>query len=277
MGRTVFITGSSSGIGWATAKLFAERGWNVAATVRDQASLLPFDSAPNLLKLYLELSDENSIERSVTSALRRFGSIDVLVNNAGFGVFGPLEGITSGQFMHQLQVNVVGPAMVIQKVLPGMRQRRTGIIVNISSLAGRVAVPFQAAYHASKFALEGMSESLRYELKPHNIRVKLIEPARCKTDFASRSLQWVKHQAYEPQLTNVVNRISLDDQTAGSCAQVAETIFKAATDTSDCLRYPVGGHWFRLSHVLSPDAVWHRVVYQLLSGRTDGDCAGARG
>jgi NAD(P)-dependent dehydrogenase (short-subunit alcohol dehydrogenase family) len=271
MARTVFITGCSSGIGAATADLFAGRGWNVAATLRDPGNS-PV-SVPGQLRLYLELSDENSIATAVSSALHNFGNIDVLVNNAGYGLFGPLEGMSREQLVHQFQINVAGAASVIQKVLPSMRQRKSGIIVNISSVAGRIAVPFQSAYHASKFALEGMSESLQYELKPHGIRVKLIEPARCQTDFASRSVQWVKHNAYEPQLTNVINRISEQDRTAVSCGAVAETIFRAATDDSDRLRYPVGGELFRLTHALLPKRAWHRLMYKLIRGKRSRNSA----
>ena len=262
MARTVFITGCSSGIGQAAASLFAERGWNVAATVRDRNSSSV--SASGRLSLYLELKDENSIATAVSGALAQFGNIDVLVNNAGYGLFGPLEAISCEQFVQQLQINVVGAATVIQKVLPGMRQQKSGVIINISSVAGRIAVPFQSAYHASKFALEGMSEALRYELKSHGIRVKLIEPARCKTSFVSRSLQWAKHSAYEPQLANVINRICEEDRMADSCKSVAETIFKAATDGSDRLRYPVGGSLFRLSHAVLPDTLWKHLLYKVI-------------
>jgi NAD(P)-dependent dehydrogenase (short-subunit alcohol dehydrogenase family) len=259
MAKTVFITGASSGIGQATDKLFLARGWNVAATARDPLHL-PTETTPRRIVLRVDVNDESTIAAAVAAALQRFGSIDVLVNNAGYGIFGPLEAIPSAQLTLQLQTNVVGVAAVIRQVLPSMRQRRSGVIINVSSVAGRIAVPFQSAYHASKFALEGLSESLRFELEVHGIRVKIVEPAHFKTDFVSRSLQWVKHRAYEPYLSYVINHVSDTDRRAPSCEPVAEAIFRAAVDSSGRLRYPVKGNLFRLCHALVPDAIWQFVL-----------------
>lgn len=258
MAKTVFITGTSSGIGQATAKLFSTRGWNVAATARDPLQL-PTETATGQIVLRLEVNDENTIASAVAETLKQFGSIDVLVNNAGYGLFGPLEAITTEQLTRQLQTNVVGVAAVIRHVLPSMRQHRRGVIINVSSVAGRIAVPFQSAYHASKFALEGLSESLRFELEPHGIRVKIVEPAHFKTGFVMRS-QWVKHSAYEPYLNYVLNHVSEADRRAPSCEPVAEAIFRAATDGSNRLRYPVHGTLFRLCHATMPDSIWQRLL-----------------
>src|SRR5262249_23271707 len=182
MTQTVLITGSSSGIGRATAQLFAQRGWNVAATARNPAALAPLAHA-NLLTLPLDVTEEASIAAAVAATTARFGSLDVLVNNAGYGLFGPLEGTTAEQLEAQFRTNVFGVVAMIQQVVPLMRQRHSGTIVTISSTGGRVASPFASAYHASKFALEGLCESLRFELKPQGIRVKLVEPGHVKTGF----------------------------------------------------------------------------------------------
>jgi NAD(P)-dependent dehydrogenase (short-subunit alcohol dehydrogenase family) len=260
MPKTVLLTGCSSGIGSLAARLFAERGWNVVATARQPGTMTNV-TGPGVLKLPLDVTDETTIVRAVAEAADRFGGIDVLVNNAGYGIFGPLEAIDAAQLRHIFDVNVLGLAAMIRHVLPHMRQRRTGTIVNISSIAGRMAgSAFMSPYYATKFAVEGLSESLRFELRPHGIRVKLIEPALFKTGFIGRSLQWTTHAAYEPQADNMKAWMFHADHAAPGADQVAEMIFRAATDTSDRLRYPVRGRLLRAAHALLPDAVWRSFV-----------------
>jgi NAD(P)-dependent dehydrogenase (short-subunit alcohol dehydrogenase family) len=210
MARVILITGCSSGIGGLTAELFAARGWSVAATARRPEEV----SLDNVAALRLDVTDEASIASAVASTVDRFGTIDVLVNNAGYGLFGPLEGATAVEFEAQFRTNVLGPVSVIRHVLPLMRARRTGVIVNVSSLAGRVATPFMSGYNASKFALEGLSESLRYELSLHGIRVKLVEPAHFKTDFIDRSLRRASHTAYDAQFENYMGWVRKEDAKA---------------------------------------------------------------
>src|SRR5215467_183376 len=153
--RTVLITGSPSSIGQATAQLFAERGWNVVATARNPSALTAWASA-NILTLPLDVTEEASIAAAVAATTARFGSIEVMVNNAGYGLFGPLEGTTAGQLEAQFRTNVFGVVALIQQVVPLMRQHQSGTIITLSSTGGRVASPFAAAYHASKYALEGL-------------------------------------------------------------------------------------------------------------------------
>jgi NAD(P)-dependent dehydrogenase (short-subunit alcohol dehydrogenase family) len=191
MAKVVLITGCSAGIGRLAAQLFAARGWNVAATARHPEEI----SLDNVAALRLDVNDEASIASAVAGTVDRFGTIDVLVNNAGYGLFGPLEGATAAEFEAQIRTNLLGAVSVIRHVLPGMRARRSGVIVNVSSLAGRLATPFMSSYNASKFALEGLSESLRYELSLHGIRVKLVEPGHFKTGFVERSLKLTSHAA----------------------------------------------------------------------------------
>ncbi len=198
MAKVVLITGCSGGIGRLTAKLFADRGWSVAATARRPEEI----SLDNVTALRLDVTDEASIASAVAATVDRFGTIDVLVNNAGYGLFGPLEGAGAGEFEAQIRTNLLGPVSVICHVLPVMRARRTGVIVNVSSLAGRVATPFMSGYSASKFAVEGFSESLRYELSLHGIRVKIVEPAHFKTGFFERSIKLTSHAAYAAQFQN---------------------------------------------------------------------------
>lgn len=274
MGKTVLVTGSSSGIGRAAAKLFAARGWNVAATARNPASFASWEQTNTIMVPKLDVNDEATIVAAIAATIHRFGTIDVLVNNAGYGVFGPLEGITAEQLERQFQTNVLGTAAVIRHVLPIMRQRRSGTIVNVSSIAGRIAGPFQSAYHGTKYALEGLSESLRFELKPHGIRVKLVEPAHFKTDFIARSLQWAEHSAYEPQLGNLMAWVSHSDENAPGPEPVAETIFKAATDQSERLRYPVKGRLFLVLRAILPDAMWRSMLGAGMNRRPKGSRTG---
>ena len=183
----------------------------------------------------------------------------MVVNNAGYGLFGPVEGTTAEQLEAVFGTNVFGTANVIRQVLPHMRRRRSGVIVNVSSVAGRVAIPYLAPYNATKFAVEGLSESLRFELAAHNIRLKLIEPGTFKSNFVCRGLEWSKHAAYEPQLYNLVSRVNKAVERAKDPSVVAEAIFDAANDTSHRLRYPVGGGLLAIRALL-PDAVWRWVM-----------------
>ncbi|MBO0782915.1 MAG: SDR family oxidoreductase [Ktedonobacteraceae bacterium] len=258
MTYTVLITGSSSGIGQATTQLFAQQGWNVAATARNPASLVPLAGA-SVLALPLDVTDEASIAAAVEATTARFGSIDALVNNAGYGLFGPLEGITDEQLEQQLRTNVFGVVALIRQVVPLMRQRHSGTIITISSTGGRVASPFAAAYHASKYALEGLCESLRFELKPQGIRVKLVEPGHVKTGFI-RSLTWATHSAYEPYLSNWRAQVEQSDDHAPGCEGVARVIFKAATDQSWRLRYPTQAGPILALHAALPDSLWASMV-----------------
>ncbi len=260
MPRTVLITGSSSGIGRAAAELFAARGWNVAATAREPSSLDAWSQQPNVAPLRLDVTDESTIKAAVSHIIGRFGGIDVLVNNAGYGLFGALEGATAEDLEAQFRTNVFGLAAVIHHVLPGMRERRSGMIVNVSSTAGRVAPPLASAYHATKFAVEGLSESLRYELSLHGIRVKLVEPGHFKTGFISRGLRSVTHPAYDEAFRNYSGWVHHEDAKAPGPEAVAEAIFGAANDSSDRLRYPVKAGPLLILAAILPDAVFHSLL-----------------
>lgn len=257
--NTVLITGCSSGIGRMAAGLFAGRGWNVVATARHPEGSSDL-AAPNVTVLQLDVTDEASIAAAVDAAVARFGRIDVLVNNAGYGVFGPLEGISGADFAREFGVNVLGLAAVTRHVLPVMRRQGGGTIVNVSSLGGRMTSPFASAYYASKFAVEGLSDSLAYELKAHGIRVKLVEPAHFKTRFIERSVQWASHAAYEPQAGNMRAWVEHLDRRAPSAEPVAEAIYRAAIDRSNRLRYPVNGRVMLALHAMLPGAMWRAMI-----------------
>jgi NAD(P)-dependent dehydrogenase (short-subunit alcohol dehydrogenase family) len=258
--KTILITGCSSGIGLATAKLFAAQGWNVVATARNTGTLGSWAPFTNVLPLQLDVTDEASIREAVAATEKRFGRIDVLVNNAGYGLFGPIEGATAEQFEAQFRTNVFGAVAMIRHVLPLMRKQQSGTIVNVSSLSGRFGSAFLAPYTATKYALEGLSESLRFELAPHNIHVKVVEPGHFKSEFITQNLQWSEHTAYEPQLDNMKAWVAQSMARADDPKRVAETIFRAATEPSGRLRFSVGDRALRVIHTIVPDALWRRML-----------------
>ena len=153
--QTIFITGASSGIGKVTAGLFAGRGWNVVATMRNPSDGAELATQANVMVTSLDLLDPGSIESAVEATHDRFGGIDVLLNNAGYGAYGPFESTPMEVVRRQFEVNVFGLIETIQAVLPGMRAIRKGTIVNIASAGGRVTYPFGTLYHGSKWAVEG--------------------------------------------------------------------------------------------------------------------------
>ena len=182
------------------------------------------------------------------------------MNNAGFGLFGPLEGATPEQIELQFRVNVFGAVSLIRHVMPVMRSRRSGTIINVSSIGGRTAAPFASLYHATKYAIEGLSESLRYEASLHGIRVKLVEPAHFKTGFISRSLLVPGHSAYDAPFRNYMEWVHEEDRKAPGPEPVAEAILRAAEDPSPRLRYPVKGALILALSSLLPDALWRSLL-----------------
>ena len=237
MTKTVLITGASGGIGLATAHKFAAEGWNVVATMRN-----PTDGGTdNVVKLALDVTDSDSITSAVSAAQERFGAIDVLVNNAGYGAFGPLETFTAQQVERQFATNVAGLVAVTQAVLPSMRENQSGTIINVSSLGGLITLPFFSLYHATKWAVEGLSESLTFELAPLGIRVRLVEPGAIATDFSGRSAD-LGELPVPNEYGEMFEKISAA-RGAGFRSPVevvSEVIYAAAIDPSDRLRYPAG-------------------------------------
>ena len=182
-----FITGCSTGFGRAVAALLLERGNRVVVTARDPETVRDFESQGEALILPLDVTDQANIETAVKAAEARFGAIDVLVNNAGIGYFSAIEEGEDNQVRRLFEINVFGLARMVQVVLPGMRKRRKGYIVNLSSIGGLMSFPAVGYYNASKFAVEGLSEALWQEVEPLGIRVMLVEPSGFRTDWAGRS------------------------------------------------------------------------------------------
>jgi NAD(P)-dependent dehydrogenase (short-subunit alcohol dehydrogenase family) len=242
--KTVFITGASSGIGRATVLLFQQQGWKVIATMRKPQQETELGKLPNVVLLPLDVTDQASVDAAFTEALASHGPIDVLVNNAGYGLVGIFEATTEAQIMRQFQTNVFGLMRTTHAILPHMRQRKQGVIINVSSVGGRITLPLDSIYHSTKWGVEGFTEGLHYELEPFNIHLKLIEPGAINTDFYTRSMEIVTMPgvpAYE-RMASVAQENMKQGQTKGaSPEETAKVIFKAATDGSRKLRYPAAG------------------------------------
>lgn len=245
--QTVLITGSNSGIGRATAELLASRGYRVLATMRDLAkgrelTDLAQKNGWDLTTMRLDVCDEDSVREAFAEA----GEVDVLVNNAGFEVWGPLEEMTVQDIIDQFDTNVYGAFRCMTAVLPAMRERGRGVIVNVSSVAGRVAAPLNGAYAASKFALEAITESLHYEVGHFGVRVHLVEPGGIDTPFpdkrrlvgAGAGDESSPYGELVVQWEQVFQKL-LPGGERTPAAAVAEAVLEAI-EKGDKLRYPVG-------------------------------------
>jgi NAD(P)-dependent dehydrogenase (short-subunit alcohol dehydrogenase family) len=240
--RTIVITGASSGIGKATALLFAERGWKVVATMRDAAKS-PFAAVPDIAVVPLDVTDPGSVSAAARAVAGISPRVDVLLNNAGYALHGVLEGYTREQIDAQLRTNVIGLIDVVRAFLPMMRAQGGGTIVNVASMGGRIGFPLYSMYQASKFAVEGFTEALSYELEPVGIRLRLIEPGVIRTDFYTRSMK----EAEAPQIPDysafVEKALAANERMGkgGSPPEAAaRVIYRAATSRGARLRWVVG-------------------------------------
>ena len=247
MAKTMLITGASSGIGKEAAKVFTADGWNVVATMRSpekEQDLVPSD---NLMLTRLDLQNAASIQEAVGQTLKKFGRIDLLVNNAGYGQYGLLEEVTPEKMRQQFETNVFGVIELMRASLPTMRRQRSGMIINVSSGGGIYGVPAMSIYSASKFALEGFSEAVSYELASQNIVVKLIEPhgGVTATNFNARVAEdsgdaraVADYDQFKADMREAYSRTAAASSI--SSRDVALEIYKAATDGSRSLRYFIG-------------------------------------
>lgn len=244
MSKTILITGSSTGIGRATAILFAARGWNVIATMRTPEKEKELFKTENVLVTKLDVLDVESIQRAVHDGIQKFGAIDVLLNNAGYGAYGALETFSKEKIQRQFNTNVIGLLDVTKAILPHFRKNKNGLIINISSAGGKMAFPLGTLYHGTKYAVEGISESLHYEVEQFGAKVKIVEPGIIATDFAGRSFDFSNDESmreYQPMVSALMSTMPAMSQNALSADAVAEVIFEATTDGKNQLRYVVGG------------------------------------
>lgn len=244
MEKTILITGASSGIGYATAELFAQNGWNVIATVRKKKDGRPFLGYQNILVARLDVTKPDTISLALQEGIEKFGKIDVLLNNAGYGAYGILEDATEEIIQQQLDTNLFGVIRTIKSILPHFRKNKEGMIINLTSVGGRIALPYLSLYYTSKWAVEGLSEALKFELMPIGVKVKVIEPGIVYTDFGKKSYDFSEHELKEYEPINDKARevlFQLSNGVQGSKPdEIAETIYTAATDHSMQLRYPAG-------------------------------------
>jgi NAD(P)-dependent dehydrogenase (short-subunit alcohol dehydrogenase family) len=239
--KAIFITGSSSGLGRATAKLFATKGWNVIASMRDPKKEKELGSISGVNLMALDVTDPREIERAAEQVVAS-GGIDVVFNNAGYGLAGPLEGLTDEQILRMVNTNMLGAIRTTKAFIPHFREKRTGLFINTTSIGGLMTVPFNSIYHATKWALEGWSESMAFELSQLGIGIKIVEPGGMKTDFFTRSFDTGRHPAYDALVNKVMGIITDPKQMAtySSPEQIAEVVYEAATDGKDQLRYIAG-------------------------------------
>lgn len=247
MDKVAVVTGSSTGIGYETSLLLARNGFHTFATMRniDKASKILKIAQDENLKIdviELDVDKEDSIQSAISEIMSKTDRIDVLVNNAGWGLFGSAEDVSIKDFKAQFETNFFGIISVIQQVAPIMRQQSSGTIVNISSVVGRIAFPASSAYISSKFALEGLSESMRYELDPFGVKMTIIEPGAIKTDFfSSLKVTTPKPDSpYKEMTEKVVSGVKMIAEMGTAPEEVAKTVLKAIQEPEPLPRYIVG-------------------------------------
>ncbi|MEZ4829830.1 MAG: SDR family oxidoreductase [Bacteroidia bacterium] len=242
MSKTILITGASSGIGKATAIHFQQQGWNVIATMRRPEKETELRGMENVQLEKLDVLDLASIHQAIENGISKFGKIDALVNNAGYGAYGPLESFPGENIVRQFNTNVIGLIDVTKAIIPHFRANKNGVIVNISSIGGQMTFALGSLYHGTKFAVEGISESLHYEMKEIGVKVKIVEPGFIKTDFGGRSFdfQTGEIEEYKPIIRALIKQWQDPNNTVSPPGLVAEVIYEAVTDETNQLRYRAG-------------------------------------
>ncbi|GKS61181.1 short-chain dehydrogenase/reductase [Candidatus Nitrosocosmicus sp.] len=272
--RVALVTGSSSGIGHEIALVLARNGYFTFATMRDLQKKSKLESIKDEENLPLEfvqldVTNEESVRIAVQTIQDDKDRIDVLVNNAGYGLTGALEDLSIDEIKTQFETNFYGLIRTTQAVLPIMRKQRSGIIVNISSGAGRFGYPMGSAYVSTKFAIEGLSESLSFEVEPFGIKVILIEPGMIRTNFSSASVLAKKsldpNSPYVPIMKNMEKGIKQLLENASSSQLVANITFEAISSDKPRLRYLVGKdveQWIEAKKKMT-DEEFHNMIKQL--------------
>jgi len=239
--KTVLITGTSSGIGRAAVLKFSNEGWNVIATMRSPEKETELNNLENVLIVALDVQKSETIDSAIAAGIEKFGKIDAIVNNAGYAVFGVFELSTEEQVAKVFDTNVFGPLRVLRAILPHFREQLSGVVINITSQGGRVTFPTCSIYHATKFAVEGFSEALAYELIPFGIKTKIVEPGSTATKFVdSAEVTSGSIPKYEEFIKVGLGNWAKYDTMTSESEEIATTIFEAATDNTDQLRYKSG-------------------------------------
>jgi short-subunit dehydrogenase len=232
--------------------------------MRDPLNAVSVLKHPQITLLALDVTNPDSIAQAIADTLNRYKKIDVLLNNAGYGLFGPIEAIDSLQIQRQFATNLFGVIGVTQQILPVMRAAGEGLIINVSSIIGRMALPYASSYIATKFAVEGLSESMRYELEPFHIRVKMIEPGSINTEFGKGSKRTAVSDPYRAGMTKFLAVFTKSNSAGSKPEEVAKVIYRAANDRSNRLRYLAKpGPFFWMNRIL-PDAIWRGLLVKAM-------------
>lgn len=240
MQKTIFITGASAGLGKATARLFQSKGWNVIATMRNPEEEKELSQLENVSVIKLDVTNPEQIHETIKKIIEEH-SVDVVLNNAGYGLLGPLESLKDEQIVRQIETNLLGVIRVTKEFTPYFRERKNGLFLNVTSMFGLIGYPTCSVYSATKFAVDGFSESLAYDLAHFGIGVKIIAPGGIQTDFAGRSMDGGMHKAYQKLADKVSEGYSAEKVSQFSTAEyIAEVIYGAATDNTTQLRYLAG-------------------------------------
>lgn len=266
--KVVLITGCSSGIGRATALRLGRAGWTVYATARRVESIADLAEA-GCTTMALDVTSEDSIRQAVESIEAEHGAIGVLVNNAGYSESGAIEEISGDRLRRQFETNVFGVHRLVQLVLPGMRRQGWGKIVNLSSMGGRLTFPGGGAYHASKYAIEALSDALRFEVKAFGVDVVLIEPGLIRTGFSEAAVGGMSQALAKPGPYEAFNQAvarttkesyekGMFSKLGGEPDDVARTIERAITARRPKARYPVtaSAHALLMQRAMMPDWAW---------------------
>ncbi|AXY78028.1 SDR family oxidoreductase [Paraflavitalea soli] len=239
MKKTIFITGASAGLGRATALLFQANGWNVIATMRNPEKDTALAHLENVTLLPLDVTNPAQIRATVAKAIS-LHPVDVAFNNAGYGLMGPLESLSDDQITHQINTNLLGVLRVTQAFIPHFREKHGGLFINTTSMGGFLTFPLGSVYHATKFAIEGWSESMSFELGIHHIGIKTVAPGGIITDFLGRSLVNNSHPAYQEMEKKIFSSVGAMMENASTPEQIAQVVYEAATDGKDQVRYVAG-------------------------------------
>lgn len=269
--KVILVTGASSGIGEATVRALLDKGHRVYGAARRVEKMAPLANLGASIH-YLDVTEEESMTKLVDEIVAKEGRIDALVNNAGFGVYGAVEDVEIDEARHQFEVNLFGLARMTQLVLPHMREKRTGTIVNVSSMGGKVYTPAGAWYHATKHALEGWSDCLRIEVAQFGIKVVIIEPGAIQTDFADVVIDPMIERSKDGpylELAEKMAKATLDTYESGKASPpsvVSNVIVKAIEADKPKIRYAVGylAKPILIARQLLGDRLYDRIIQKFL-------------
>jgi len=239
MQKTIFITGASAGLGKATAKLFQSKGWNVIAAMRNPAKETELNQLENINLVSLEVTNVSQINETVKSIIAH-QNVDVVFNNAGYGLGGALEYATDEQILQQIETNLTGVIRVTKAFIPYFKQKEAGLFITTTSIFGFSSCPLSSVYNATKWALEGFSESISYDLALFNVGVKTVASGGIKSNFVN-AMQFAGGKEYEV-LNESMGKLISNGQLFqfNEVEEIAEVVYKAATDGKDQLRYLAG-------------------------------------